>query len=108
MLGCSHTGEISDDALSEARAFILPGPRNKFTQSEVKLTTRVGEGEGRLVELDAIRGLVSQGGALLVLLGEGGENASETNINFLLEEYGVMVNSGGSSSHCSLLFLSPN
>ena len=27
-------------------------------------------------------------------MGEGGESKSETNLNFLLEEYGVMVNNG--------------
>ena len=28
------------------------------------------------------------------MLGEGGESKYETNINFLLEEYGVMFNNG--------------
>ena len=73
----THTGEITEDALAEARIFVIPGPRNKFTQSE----------------LDAIRSHIAQGGSVLVMLGEGGEMASDTNINFLLEEYGVMINS---------------
>lgn len=30
----------------------------------------------------------------MVLLGEGGETKYETNINFLLEEFGIMVNNG--------------
>ena len=30
----------------------------------------------------------------MVLLGEGGEIRFDTNINFLLEDYGVMVNNG--------------
>lgn len=30
----------------------------------------------------------------MVLLGEGGETKFETNINFLLEEFGIMVNNG--------------
>lgn len=34
------------------------------------------------------------GGSILVMLGEGGESRYETNINFLLEEFGVMVNTG--------------
>jgi intraflagellar transport protein 52 len=29
-----------------------------------------------------------------VMLGEGGESRFDTNINFLLEEYGIMVNNG--------------
>ena len=32
------------------------------------------------------------GGSIFVLLGEGGEKRFGTNINFLLEEYGIMVN----------------
>ena len=31
---------------------------------------------------------------MLVLLTEGGEVKQNTNINFLLEEFGIMVNSG--------------
>ena len=34
------------------------------------------------------------GGSLLVMMGEGGESRFETNLNFLLEEYGVFVNNG--------------
>lgn len=29
-----------------------------------------------------------------MMLGEGGESRFDTNINFLLEEYGIMVNNG--------------
>ena len=32
---------------------------------------------------------------MLVMVGEGGETKFDTNINFLLEEFGVMVNNGG-------------
>lgn len=28
------------------------------------------------------------------MLGEGGESRFDTNVNFLLEEYGIMVNNG--------------
>lgn len=34
------------------------------------------------------------GGNVMVMLGEGGETKYETNINFLLEEFGIMVNNG--------------
>lgn len=36
----------------------------------------------------------------MVLLGEGGESRFDTNINFLLEDYGIMVNNG--EQICSL------
>ena len=37
---------------------------------------------------------VEDGGSLLVMLGEGGEKLNKTNINYLLEEYGMSFNSG--------------
>ena len=39
------------------------------------------------------------GGSVLVLLSEGGESKANTNINFLLEECGVLVNSGSYTVH---------
>lgn len=39
---------------------------------------------------------VDEGGSLMVMLGEGGENEFNTNINFLLEQYGMVINSGKS------------
>uniref|UniRef100_A0A1I7XNW1 mannosyl-oligosaccharide 1,3-1,6-alpha-mannosidase n=1 Tax=Heterorhabditis bacteriophora TaxID=37862 RepID=A0A1I7XNW1_HETBA len=44
-------------------------------------------------KIESIRRFLSDGGALFVLLTEGGEHQADTNINFLLEEYGIMVNS---------------
>lgn len=34
---------------------------------------------------------------MLVMLGEGGETNHSTNINFLLEEFGIAVNNGGAT-----------
>ena len=31
---------------------------------------------------------------MFAMMGEGGETRFETNINFLLEDYGIMVNNG--------------
>ncbi len=55
---------------------VLAGPREKFTEAEV----------------NALKKYLETGGAILVLLGEGGERRFDTNINFFLEEYGVMIN----------------
>ena len=41
-----------------------------------------------------LQNFIHDGGKLMVLLGEGGENDFNTNINFLLEEYGMNINSG--------------
>ena len=70
--------EITLDKLLPARMVVFAGPRDKFTAAE----------------FDAIKNYISSGGAVLVLLGEGGETRFDTNINFLLEEYGIVVNAG--------------
>ena len=57
---------------------MLAGPQNKFTE----------------LEMNSIRGFINSGGNALVMLGEGGEKKFNTNINFLLEEFGIMVNNG--------------
>ena len=47
-----------------------------------------------ILQFDVIKKYLESGGSLLVLMGEGGESKFETNINFLLEEYGINVNTG--------------
>ncbi|KAL6428355.1 hypothetical protein ACFW04_008559 [Cataglyphis niger] len=67
---------ISQELLTNVKILILPGPLGKFTE----------------LEMNSIRTFLNSGGNVLVTLGEGGENKSNTNINFLLEEFGIMVN----------------
>ncbi|EHB00693.1 Intraflagellar transport protein 52-like protein [Heterocephalus glaber] len=43
-------------------------------------------------EFEVLKKYLDSGGDILVMLGEGGESRFDTNINFLLEEYGIMVN----------------
>ena len=45
-------------------------------------------------QFEAIKNYLDKGGSILVLLGEGGETRFGTNINFLLEDFGIMVNNG--------------
>jgi len=47
-----------------------------------------------LLQFDVIKRYVDGGGSLLVLMSEGGESRAQTNINYLLEQYGISVNSG--------------
>ncbi|PHJ15564.1 intraflagellar transport 52 (protein ngd5) family protein [Cystoisospora suis] len=42
-------------------------------------------------ELEALKVYFESGGSVLVLLGEGGESRTGTNINYFLEEYGMTV-----------------
>lgn len=44
--------------------------------------------------LSSSKEYVENGGALMILLGEGGEVEFNTNLNFLLEEYGMSINNG--------------
>lgn len=45
-------------------------------------------------QLQVLKQYLDGGGNVLAMLGEGGEVKYDTNINFLLEEFGIMVNSG--------------
>jgi intraflagellar transport protein 52 len=45
-----------------------------------------------LDEFEALKNYLQSGGKILVLLAEGGEVKSDTNLNYFLEEYGVSVN----------------
>ncbi|XP_034940573.1 intraflagellar transport protein 52 homolog [Chelonus insularis] len=67
---------LSEELLATAELLVLAEPRSKFTE----------------LELNSIRGFINSGKNVLVMLGEGGENKLNTNINFLLEEFGIMIN----------------
>ncbi|CAG5131002.1 unnamed protein product, partial [Candidula unifasciata] len=72
----SNRDDITADRLSQARIFVIPGSRDKFTAAE----------------FSALKVFLESGGSILVMLGEGGESKFETNINYFLEEYGIMIN----------------
>ena len=59
-------------------------------------------------QFDAIKQYLSLGGCVLIMLGEGGEAKFDTNVNFLLEEYGIMVNNGESLFIVPVLFALPH
>lgn len=69
---------LTQELLASGKVLFLPGPKRKFTE----------------LEMNAIRAFINSGGNVLVMLGEGGEKRFNTNINFLLEEFGIMVNNG--------------
>uniref|UniRef100_A0AC35TX94 ABC_transp_aux domain-containing protein n=1 Tax=Rhabditophanes sp. KR3021 TaxID=114890 RepID=A0AC35TX94_9BILA len=71
-----NTDQIDESTFEGCLLFIIPLPSAKFTETE----------------FDAIKTFMQSGGHVLVLLGEGGEVKHDTNINFLLEEYGVVFN----------------
>lgn len=75
---CRNKEEITPEVLEDAAIFVIPSPKEKFTENE----------------FNTLKGYLDGGGAVLVTLGEGGEKNFETNINYLLEEYGLMINNG--------------
>ncbi|EDQ90813.1 uncharacterized protein MONBRDRAFT_36341 [Monosiga brevicollis MX1] len=68
--------QLVPEKLEDAHTVIFMGPRDKFSAAE----------------FDVLRQYLDGGGSVLMLLGEGGETKLNTNVNFLLEEYGIMVN----------------
>ena len=59
-----------------------------------------------ILQFDAIKKYIDNGGNVLVLMGEGGESKFDTNINFLLEDFGIMVNNGKIWCILVVIFLS--
>eukprot|EP01138_Halocafeteria_seosinensis_P014870 gb/GECG01015180.1/.p1 GENE.gb/GECG01015180.1/~~gb/GECG01015180.1/.p1 ORF type:complete len:532 (+),score=81.32 gb/GECG01015180.1/:1-1596(+) len=67
---------IEAETLENIDIVILGGPREQFTMKEI----------------DTLKDFLNKGGSLLAMVGGGGEKRSGTNINFLLEQYGISVN----------------
>ncbi|KFB39182.1 intraflagellar transport 52, putative [Anopheles sinensis] len=72
----SNKNEITPELLKTATVFVLAGPQEKFTETEFQY----------------LKDYINDGGRLLLLLGEGGEVQFNTNVNFLLEDYGMTIN----------------
>ncbi|EHB06797.1 Intraflagellar transport protein 52-like protein [Heterocephalus glaber] len=68
--------EITSEMLIGVKLWIDTRPREKFTEAEFEF----------------LKKYLDSGRVILVMLGEGGQSRFDTNINFLLEEYGIMVN----------------
>ena len=48
----------------------------------------------RCVQFESLKKFIDNGGSVCMMMMEGGEEKQRTNVNFLLEEYGIMVNTG--------------
>uniref|UniRef100_A0A2K6FLA7 ABC-type uncharacterized transport system domain-containing protein n=1 Tax=Propithecus coquereli TaxID=379532 RepID=A0A2K6FLA7_PROCO len=68
--------EITSEKLIGVKLWITTGPREKFTAAE----------------FEVLKKYLDSGNDILVMLREGGESRSDTNIHLLLEEYAIMVN----------------
>lgn len=67
---------ITLERLRVASVVIFAGPREMFSSDEFA----------------AIKDYLAGGGHVLILLGEGGESKHTTNVNYLLEEFGISFN----------------
>lgn len=70
------------------KLIIFTGPNDNFTENEIH----------------CLKTYIEEGGSVLVTLGEGGEKLFQTNINFLLEEFGIMVNNGEYLNYVNILY----
>lgn len=68
--------DFTAEVLSKAGILVMGNPRERFS----------------VTEFDALKQYVLRGGSLLVFAAEGGEAAAGTNINYLLEEFGISIN----------------
>ncbi|OMJ94281.1 hypothetical protein SteCoe_2623 [Stentor coeruleus] len=73
----SNKETITLEILSDAVLFIIPAPKDMFSKEEI----------------DALKLYIQSGGNILILLSEGGESKLKTNLNYLLEQFGVFANS---------------
>ncbi len=77
---------------------IFGGSREKFTSAEIGVLRqvrpifRLRRTTIHTADSAAMMQFIDKGGSVLIMLGEGGEAKYGTNINFLLEEYGIMIN----------------
>merc|ERR1711933_398202 len=72
----TNKDNINLERLQTANLVIFGGPREMFSSDE----------------FTAIKEYLSWGGSIFILLGEGGEGKNNTNVNYLLEEFGISVN----------------
>ncbi|CAH0696223.1 unnamed protein product [Spodoptera exigua] len=68
--------EISTNVLEDVKILVVAGPQNAFTDDE----------------LSSLKHMVERGDSVLVAMSDGGEERTNTNINFFLEEFGIVVN----------------
>mmetsp|Transcript_933 Transcript_933/g.2083 ORF Transcript_933/g.2083 Transcript_933/m.2083 type:complete len:451 (-) Transcript_933:68-1420(-) len=67
---------ITHERLTASKLAIFAGPREQFTEDE----------------FTALKEYMRSGNSVLIMLGEGGEGKHNTNVNYLLEEFGISFN----------------
>lgn len=71
-----NSEELSLESIAQATVVVIAGPSDMFSHSE----------------FEGLKTYIQGGGSVLIMLSEGGESRLNTNVNYLLEEYGISVN----------------
>uniref|UniRef100_A0A7E4WBK4 ABC_transp_aux domain-containing protein n=1 Tax=Panagrellus redivivus TaxID=6233 RepID=A0A7E4WBK4_PANRE len=74
-----NNDEISEATFEQTQIYVIAAPQANFNESE----------------FNALRQFVAAGGSLFVMMTEDGEQSLATNLNYLLEEYGIVCNPDG-------------
>lgn len=72
----ANKDEISQDRLGDIDVIVFGDPREPFSSNEFA----------------DLKKWLNSGGRALIMLGDGGERLAESNMNYLLEEFGMTVN----------------
>mmetsp|Transcript_22150 Transcript_22150/g.28885 ORF Transcript_22150/g.28885 Transcript_22150/m.28885 type:complete len:520 (-) Transcript_22150:119-1678(-) len=73
----ANKDDLSPDRLDEANILVFGGPRERFTEHEI----------------EELKSFVSKGGSVVFFVGEGGDNTNKTNVNSVIEDFGISVKS---------------
>jgi len=68
--------EITEEKVKKANLLLIGAPHELFSKAE----------------FDTLKSHIETGGKILILMSEGGENKMNTNLNYLLEQFGISVN----------------
>ncbi len=68
---------LSPDQLSSYQLIVIGEPHEMFSENEI----------------EEIKRIIESGKSVFILMGEGGESKINTNINYLIEQFGICVNS---------------
>ncbi|XP_050715155.1 intraflagellar transport protein 52 homolog [Eriocheir sinensis] len=87
----SNRDDLNKEILGQAAVVVLACPRQRLTEGQFSI----------------LRRHVEEGRSLFVLAEEGGEKKANSNINFLLEEYGIAVNNDSVVRTCYYRYFHP-
>jgi len=86
-----NSDDLTRDRIAEANVIVFGAPTHQFSAAE----------------FEDIEAFLADGGSVLVLMGEGGEEKLGTNVNFILEQFGISVNGDSVASSVYTKYVHP-